>query len=344
MDRHHDLASANLAAPSIAGAGDALSDVLRTVKLSGALFFLVEASSPWGVDIPPASEFAANLFPRARPIVSYHVVVDGSGWASVGGQPAVRFAPGDVIVFPHGDSYTMLSEPGGAPALPREQALGFFRAMAAGELPFIVPEGGGGPERAQFVCGFLGCDTRPFNPLLATLPRLMQVRRLGAAQGDMLDRLIALTLAEAEGRRPGGECMRAGLGELMFLEVVRRYIAGLPAHDTGWLAGLRDPAVGRALALIHARPAHPWTLETLAAESGLSRSALAERFARLVGYPAMQYLARWRIQVAARLLADGAAKVGAVGREVGYASEAAFSPTLKQLARIAAADWRDRGS
>ena len=344
MDRHHDLPSANLAAPSMSGEGDALSDVLRTVKLSGALFFLVEASSPWGVDIPPASEFASILFPRARHIVSYHVVVHGSGWASVGGQPAVGFAAGDVIVFPHGDSYTMLSEPGGAPALPREQALGFFRAMAAGELPFIVPEGGGGPERARFVCGFLGCDTRPFNPLLATLPRLMQVRSAGAAHGDVLERLIALVLAEAEQRRPGGGCMRTGLGELMFLEVVRRYIAGLPAHDTGWLAGLRDPAVGRALALVHARPAHPWTLETLAAESGLSRSALAERFARLVGYPAMQYLARWRIQVAARLLADGAAKVGAVGREVGYASEAAFSRSFKKLAGMSPADWRDRGS
>src|SRR5262245_42035289 len=98
MDRHHDLPSANLAAPSIAGGGDALSDVLRMVKLSGALFFLVEASSPWGVDIPPAREFASILFPRARHIVSYHVVVHGSGWASVGAQPPIAFAAGDVIV------------------------------------------------------------------------------------------------------------------------------------------------------------------------------------------------------------------------------------------------------
>ena len=344
MDRHHDLPSASLAAPSGAGAGDPLSDVLRMVKLSGALFFLVEASSPWGVDIPPAREFAAILFPRARHIVSYHVVVHGSGWASAGTQPAVRFQAGDVIVFPHGDSYTMLSERGGTPALPREQAPGFFRAMAAGELPFIVPEGGGGPERARFVCGFLGCDVRPFNPLLAALPRLMQVRRPVNDQGDMLDRLIGLTLAEAEQRRPGGECMRVGLGELMFVEVVRRYLTSLPERDTGWLAGLRDPGVGRALALIHARPAHRWTLETLAAESGLSRSALAERFARLVGNPVMHYLARWRVQVAARLLADGSAKVGAVGREVGYASEAAFSRSFKKLAGMSPADWRSRAS
>ena len=344
MDRHHDLASANLAASSSAGACDPLSDVLRTVKLSGALFFLVEASSPWGVDIPAASEFASILFPRARHVVSYHVVVHGSGWASVGADPAVRFDSGDVIVFPHGDRYTMLSEPGGTPALPREQALDFFRAMAAGELPFIVPEGGGGAQRARFVCGFLGCDARPFNPLLATLPRLMQVRSAGSGRDDTLDRLIALTLAEAEDRRVGGECMRVGLGELMFVEVVRRYLARLPERGTGWLSGLRDPAVGRALALIHARPAHPWTLETLAAESGLSRSALAERFARLVGHPAMQYLARWRIQVAARLLADGSAKVGAVGREVGYASEAAFSRSFKKLAGMSPADWRSHGS
>jgi AraC-like DNA-binding protein len=125
---------------------------------------------------------------------------------------------------------------------------------------------------------------------------------------------------------------------------VRRYLEALPADQTGWLAGLRDPGTGRALALLHERPAHPWTLEQLAAQSGLSRSVLAERFTRLVGQPPMQYLASWRVQVAARLLADGAAKVAAVGLEVGYASEAAFSRSFKKLAGVSPAAWRARFS
>ena len=254
----------------------------------------------------------------------------------------MRFAAGDVLVFPHGDPYAMLSAPGGPPALGTEESLDFFRAMAAGELPFVVPEGGGGAERARFVCGFLGCDARPFNPLLATLPRMMHVRSPGGAQGDLLDRLIALTLTEAPMRRPGGECIRLHLSELMFVEVVRRYLEALPADQTGWLAGLRDPGIGRALALLHQRPAHDWTLEELAAQAGLSRSVLADRFTRLVGHPPMQYLTHWRVQVAARLLADGAAKVAAVGLEVGYASEAAFSRSFKKIAGVSPATWRER--
>jgi AraC-like DNA-binding protein len=238
----------------------------------------------------------------------------------------------------------MLSAQGGRPALPLEEALGFFRAMVAGELPFVVPEGGGGLERARFVCGFLGCDARPFNPLLAALPRLMHVRRPTDPRDDLLDRLIDLTLAEARTHRPGGECIRLRLSELMFVEVVRRYLQRLPPDQTGWLAGLRDPAIGRALALVHARPAHGWTLEELAAQSGLSRSVLAERFNRLVGHPPMQYLAHWRVQVAARLLADSAAKVAAVGLEVGYASEAAFSRSFKKIAGMSPAAWRARSA
>jgi AraC-like DNA-binding protein len=349
MSGRHDQSSESLAERSVAAAGasatnDPLSDVLRVVKLTGALFFLVDASSPWGIEIPPAGAFAPIILPRARHVVSYHIVTEGSGWANVRGEPPVQFNAGDVVVFPHGDAYAMLSAPGGRPALPLEEALGFFRAMAAGELPFVVPEGGGGLERARFVCGFLGCDARPFNPLLAALPRLMHVRRPAGQHDDLLDRLIELTLAEARTRRPGGESIRLRLSELMFVEVVRRHLQGLSADEAGWLAGLRDPGIGRALALLHERPAHGWTLGELAAQAGMSRSVLADRFTRLVGHPPMQYLTHWRVQVAARLLADGAAKVACVGQEVGYASEAAFSRSFKKIAGMSPAAWRDRSS
>ena len=324
------------------GAKDTLSGVLRMIKLTGALFFAVHATSPWGMEVPLASTFGPIILPRAQHVISYHIILQGSGYVALSGLPPTRFEVGDVVVFPHGDAYAMLSRLGQPPELANEDVLGFFRDMAAGRLPFVVEEGGGGPERAQFVCGFLGCDTRPFNPLLGALPRLLLVKRPAGTQNDLLDRLIDLTLAEVRGGGVGAECIRLGLSELIFIEVVRRYLATLDADQTGWLLGLRDPVIGRVLALLHDRPALAWTLEELAKQSGISRSVLADRFAHLVGYPPMQYLTQWRMQLAARLLSDGVMKVSTVGQEVGYASEAAFSRTFKRIAGVSPAAWRER--
>jgi AraC-like DNA-binding protein len=324
-----------------AAARDPLSDVLRTVRLTGALYFVVEATSPWGVNVPRASVFGSTIVPRAQHVVSYHVVTRGRGFVAVGRLAPVPFEVGDVLVIPHGDRYAMFSDAGACPGDDVDAALAFFAAMSAGKLPFVVTEGGGGDERAQFVCGFLGCDARPFNPLLAALPPLMRVRRSAAGHDGLLDRLIELTLAEARAPRAGGDCVRLRLSELMFVEVVRAYLEGDPGARSGWLAALRDARIGRALALLHARPAEPWTLERLAREAGLSRSVLAQRFLDVVGHPPMQYLAQWRMQLAARELADSGTKVAAVALAVGYASEAAFSRCFKKIAGVSPAQWRD---
>lgn len=323
---------------------DVLSDVLRAIKLTGALFFRVNASSPWGVEVPAANSFAQLILPRAQHIVSYHIIIQGSGWISIGQSPPVEFAEGDVLVIPHEDSYAMRSAPSLRSGLTQEDSLDFFRAMAAGQLPPVVTEGGGGPDLAKYICGFLGCDARPFNPLLATLPPLVRISRPAGATSDLLGQLIDLTLAETPAQRPGAECVRLRLSELMFVEVVRRYLEMLPPEQTGWLAALRDPAVGRAIALIHEQPARGWTLQELADQAGMSRSVLAARFTHLAGCPPMQYLMRWRMQLAARLLADGMAKVSAVGRDVGYDSEAAFSRCFKRIAGVSPTEWRDQRS
>ncbi|HEU0220870.1 MAG TPA: AraC family transcriptional regulator [Paracoccaceae bacterium] len=356
MARHHDRASESLAGASIRGAlaaasgagvpgapvpaADPLSDVLRQVKLTGALFFMVEASIPWGVEVPRARAFASVILPRAQHVISYHIILRGSGWITGPTERPVPFAAGDILVLPHEDRYAMLSAPEQRLELTEADSVAFFRAMAAGELPFTVAEGGGGAGGARYVCGFLGCDARPFNPLLATLPRLIHVRRPEGAGSDLLDYLIELTLAEARARRAGSDCIRLALSELMFVEVVRRYLDTLPEGGAGWLAGLRDPAIGRVLALLHARPADPWSVETLARTVGLSRSVLAERFAQLVGQPPMQYLTLWRIQLAARKLVDGGAKVAAIGEDVGFASEAAFSRCFKRITGVSPTQWR----
>ena len=318
---------------------DPLSDVLRTVRLTGGLFFLVDASAPWVVEVPVAEAFRPILLPDAQHMISYHVVTQGSCWAALadGGSP-VRLEAGDVVLFPHGDPYVMSSVPGMRAAEPVEEALEFFRQMAASGPPPVSLEDPG-PGGTRVCCGYLGCDLRPFNPVLAAMPRLVHLRP-PRAETDRLAPLVQFALSESREGRAGGQCVLLRVSELMFVEVVRRYLASLPLEQTGWLAGLRDPVVGRALSLLHDRPAESWTLDRLAAEAGISRSALADRFVHFVGQPPMQYLARWRMQLASRMLADGTAKVCAVALDVGYESEAAFSRAFKKIVGAPPAVWR----
>ncbi len=320
---------------------DPLSDVLRTVKLSGALFFLVDASFPWGVEVPHAGAFSSIVLPGAQHVVSYHIMLKGRGWVNIPGVTSTWFEAGEVLVFPHGDPYSMLCEPNQPPEFDAEATIDWFRDMAAGKLPFVSKEGGGGEPRSEFVCGFLGCDMQPFNPVLSTLPRLLRIKRSRDGREDLLSHLIDLTLAEARQQRVGGESIRLRLSELVFVEVMRQYLETLPARETGWLSGLRDPAIGKVLVMLHEQPAHPWTLNELASRASMSRTALAARFSHVVGHAPMQYLTLWRMQIAARLLADSSMKVAAVGHEIGYESEAAFSRAFKKTVGVSPAAWRD---
>ena len=199
---------------------------------------------------------------------------------------------------------------------------------------------GSGVEQSRIVCCFLGCDETPFNPLLAALPRVMHLSGSGdQAKTGWLGTLLNIATSESGRTRAGGENVLARLSELVFVEAIRRYLETLPADQTGWLAGLRDPMVGRALAALHSDASKQWTVEGLARLAGLSRSVFAERFTAMVGHPPMQYLALWRMQLAARLLADGGG-VAAVAGAVGYESEAAFSRAFKKLVGQAPGTWR----
>jgi AraC-like DNA-binding protein len=214
-----------------------------------------------------------------------------------------------------------------------------YRKRPGTQRPYkLRQEGSGGPS-IELICGFLGVDRRPFNPLLATLPRTLKVSTREG--GGWLEALAHLAVTESTGGRTGGETVLARASELMFVEVVRRYLATLPPEQTGWLAGLRDPFVGRALAALHDRPAEAWTVESLAKEAALSRSALAERFTHLIGEAPMQYLTRWRMQLAATLLRSRNVSVFEAATEVGYASEAAFSRAFKKVVGVPPAAWRE---
>jgi AraC-like DNA-binding protein len=220
---------------------------------------------------------------------------------------------------------------------------GALDAAHASQLPFLINYGGGdGLATAKIVCGYLACDAKPFNPLLDNLPPVI---RAGDPEGDdagWLGQFIRLARIESADKRAGGESVLAKLSELMFIEVIRRYLAALPPEQAGWLAGLRDPFVGKALSLMHARPGHNWTIEELGKDVGLSRSVLAERFADLVGMPPMQYLANWRMQIAARHLSNGNTTMATIAAEIGYGSEAAFSRAFKKTVGVPPSAWRRR--
>jgi AraC-like DNA-binding protein len=267
-------------------------------------------------------------------------VARGSCWGHALDAEPLRLEEGDLIVFPQGDAHILSSAPG----MRAEPDMARF-ARPSTPLPLVYEMGGGGPDRARLVCGFLGCDDRPFNPLLAALPPVIHLRAAGPdTRMGWLAVLHDVAAAESGGARsggarPGGENVLARLAELMFVEAIRRHLETLPPAQTGWLSGLRDPVVGQALGALHAQPSAPWTVESLARAAGASRSVLAERFAEMVGQPPMQYLALWRMQLAARLLADGGA-VAEVARAVGYESEAAFSRAFKKLVGQAPGTWR----
>jgi AraC-like DNA-binding protein len=326
---------------------DTLSDVLRAVRLHGAVFYHIDGSSPWVAEAPPACEIIPAIMPGAEHMIEFHGIVKGSCWAAVVGEPPVRLHEGDVILFPQGDAHAMSSAPGmRVPRVdkdlffsPRPPQLPYALSVKGEKITTARLDGGGG-DRSTIACGFLGLDARPFNPLLAALPRILHVPAATLGADSWVATFLRAVVIESSQRRPGGEAVLARMSEMLFIEVLRRYVDSLPPEHTGWLAGMRDPAVGRVLALLHEKPDAPWTLESLAEEAAMSRSTLHERFVHFIGQPPMQYLTQWRMQVAAGLLRDTKAKVVEVALAAGYESEAAFSRAFKREVGVAPGAWR----
>jgi AraC-like DNA-binding protein len=315
---------------------DVLSDVLRAVRLTGAVFFDVEANAPWVATTPAATKIAGSVMPEAGHVIMFHAVTSGGCWAELldGSIAPLRLSEGDIVLIAMGDPHVFCSAPG----LRAEANLNMYYRPRDRQLPFQVTTPGGHGERTRFTCGYLGCDARPFNPVLQALPRIVHAR---AAEGTgCMPQLIQMAIDETATRRTGGETVLSKLAELMFVEVVRRYIDTLPKEAGGWLSGLRDAHVSKALALMHGRPAEPWTLERLAQEVGTSRSVFADRFAHFVQDSPIQYLTRWRMQLATRLLERQGVGLAQVATEVGYESEAAFNRAFKKCVGVPPGAWR----
>ena len=317
-----------------------LSNVLENIRLKGAVFFAWQPRWPYATGVPDGQYFRELILPSSEQVISYHIVLQGPCWATVQGEAPIRLESGDILLLPHGHAYAIADQPYSPCAEDIEPARQFFTMMAAGELPLIIQDGGTGPEANSLVCGFLGCDRHPCNPVMNDLPRSVVLPR--SALERPVNDLIDIVLRECQEPHGGNHYMMVRLGELLFIEVLRLYLRQQGSEQNAWLKGLKDPLIANALALLHGRLKESWTLEKLARELGSSRSTLAEHFHQVLGVPPMQYLAEWRMQVAARLLREGQGKVQSIAREVGYDSEAAFSRAFKRIVGVSPSTWRER--
>jgi len=304
---------------------DAFSEILSGVKLNGAVFFNAEFSAPWGYSTPPATVVADELAPGAPHLVLYHFVVEGEAVVQMIDGPTIALQAGDVVVFPHGHQHHMTSDQPPVPPFPN---YGISAKIKARDLSPLHAGGGGATSR--FVCGYMTCDPYLSRPILSGLPPVFKVNIRTDRSGLWLESSILHLVEEAASGRVGSEAMLAKLSETLFVDTLRRYVASLPEHQVGWLAGSRDPIVGKSLGLLHSRIAHPWTIADLADEVGISRSALVKRFTQYLSEPPMTYLTRWRLQLAARSLEGTSRGVAEIAAEIGYESEAAFNRAFKR--------------
>jgi AraC-like DNA-binding protein len=331
---------------------DVLSDVLRVVRLSGAVFFTADFSSPWALESPVPDKLAAAVMPQAECVVLFHILVEGECEVDCLSHPVTVMQSGDVVVFPRGDQHTMRSHGAGTPS-PLTSIFSPGRRADPPQLSY-----GGGGRTSRFVCGYLNCDQR-FSPLVDALPTMLLVRGrddyssieavdargtlpalVPQGSGTWLGTTLKFTVNEARAARPGNAAILGRLTELMFVEILREYMQRLPSSHGGWLSGLNDPHVGKALRLMHEDPVRDWTVDDLAREVAISRSVLAQRFRTLVGEAPMRYLAGWRMQVAKQMMRDGEVNIQDVATRVGYESEAAFSRAFKRATGSPPAAWR----
>lgn len=303
---------------------DVLSEVLRVIRLQGALFYNGEFSSPWSVYAASSRGLAHYFGIDTEHLIVYHLLTEGRAYVRLddGGRMALR--AGDIVMIPHGEKHVLEN---GATRQTINDEKHLADVLSKGLNLWRM---GGGGEITKFVCGYMACDPRLSQVFLNGLPPIFKVNIRNDPSGRWLENSIRFSVDQASGSAPGSEALLAKLSEVLFVETLRAYIAQLPPGQTGWLGGARDSEVGKVLALMHKSPAHPWTISALAKEAGISRSVLAERFRHYLNQSPMAYLTRWRLQLAAQMLNSTNRSVAQIALEVGYESEPAFNRAFKR--------------
>lgn len=317
-------------------AGDALSDLLAGMRLTGVVLFRGEFREPWCVGAPDAQQLARMLPGRGERRIPFHVIGTGGCWIELPGRERRWLAEGDAVLLPGGSSHRLA----GGDAVPEVPVGPLLPSPPWHDVPRVAC---GGPGRATtVVCGFLQCDELLFHPIGRHLPALLHVSPGAPGADPWLAGTIRRTVREVDAGGPGARTMLPRLTELMFVEILRKHMLDLRADEVGWFAAFADPVAGAALRLMHEEPMHPWSIELLARRVGSSRTVLGDRFKRLLDQPPMQYLSQWRLQLAAQQLKSTDVPVKTVADRSGYESEAAFSRAFKRQFELAPAEWRRR--
>lgn len=303
---------------------DVLSEVLRVVRLEGALFFNAEFSAPWCISEPQSIAIAPYLSPGAGHLILYHFITEGRAFIKLHDGRREELTAGDIVILPHGDAHLLGN---GYPEKPVDSLSTFAKNLADGLK--LVRFGGGG-EITRIVCGYMACEPRLSEVFLAGLPPMLKVHIAQEPSGQWLEHSIRFSVDESEDSCAGSHLLLAKLSEVLFIETLRRYINQLPTDQTGWLAGARDPIIGQALAHLHKEPTYPWTISNLARRVGLSRTRLAERFRHFLEESPIAYLTKWRLKLGAEILLSTEYSVAEVAEAVGYSSEAAFNRAFKR--------------
>jgi AraC-like DNA-binding protein len=316
---------------------DALSDVLKSVHLEGAVFLNAEFTAPWCVRGESGMAMYRDRLATAEHMVFFHFITAGHCKVRLNSTgEMLEASAGDLLLFAQDDYHLLGSDLHIAPL--GEAGTGAPEVINDPEFIQIRHGGGGAPTR--FVCGYLLCSRSMSRPLFEALPRMLRIAIGDGEASALLRELLQAGVRESLATRPGTASALAKLAELMFVEAMRRYVESLPPEGNGWLAGLRDAHVGRALALLHADPGRPWSVDELARDVALSRSVLAERFTALVGESPMQYLMRWRLALAAQRLRSGTEAIARIAERSGYESAAAFNRAFKREFGMPPAEWR----
>jgi AraC-like DNA-binding protein len=312
---------------------DPLSEVLRSVRLIGGVFLDARFTAPWCVLSQITAEDCRPFLTTPAQIIAYHFIIEGRLLLELDGEPPLEINAGELVLLPRNDAHTLSSALGLKPV----SADDLIQPAADGGLAQISYGGGG--ELTYLVCGFLASE-EVHNPLIATLPRVLKLDIRQGGSRDWIEASVRFAARELTEGRFASSSVMSRLSELLFVEAVRNYASTLKEDETGWLKGLRDPYVGRALALLHGRIDAPWTAEMLARDVALSRSAFNDRFTSLVGIPAIRYLTLWRLQVAKEKLRQGRGTIAQIAHAVGYESEVAFNRAFKREFGHPPARWR----
>ena len=320
---------------------DILADVMRAISLEGALYFEVHASDPWISMNPSMDQIGSSMMPRADHVIPFHIIMKGNIFTKLGDDSygPVSISTGDVLMLPSGGKHIITSDPDTWEGTPAD--IEFYKTAARSSKPFTMMNIGEDGAKANLICGYFGCDKSPLNPLIGILPNMLVLKNC-LGEDKLMRELVMTAIAESKASSNGSNIMVTKLSELMFLRALRQCMETLDTNNVeNWLTALKDKHIGQVLELIHKEPTKKWTLDMLAKSVGMSRSALAERFNRFVGEPPMSYLAKWRMELASRLLEEGV-KVDAVAHEVGYSSESSFQRAFKKIMGIPAGQWKQK--